>query len=167
MPLNRDAVLAAIDQGYHAFLHELRDLQYSLDWKRDFNDPAAWSPRDIITHLMGTLEVNTYRTLQAIITDESPTARLEGDNPYRSQETRAMALPQLLDRLETVYDRLTELIASVSDQQLGRTVRILRQDGTTRELTFLEVAHRPFATHWPDHTRQLYSIRQELGVAEL
>lgn len=168
MALTRHEVLAAMDQSYLAFLHELRDLQYSLDWKRDFNDPAAWSPRDIITHLAGTLERNTYRTLQAVLVEATPSVQPEGDNPYRSSETRAMTLAQLLDRLETLYDRLTELVSSASDEQLARKARLLRQDGAAaRELTFLEIAHRAFSVHWPEHTAQLFAIREELGVAEL
>lgn len=168
MPLTRDEVLGAMEQGFQAFLHELRDLQYSLDWKRDFNDATAWSPRDIITHLMGTLERNTYRALQAIIADDVPPVPFEGGNPYRSPETRAMTLAQLLDRLETLEERLEELVSSVSDEQLARKARMVRPDGTfVREISFLETAHRAFTAHWPEHTKQLYAIREELGVAEL
>ncbi|MSQ14201.1 MAG: ClbS/DfsB family four-helix bundle protein [Dehalococcoidia bacterium] len=169
MPLTRDEVLGAMEQGFQAFLHELRDLQYSLDWKRDFNDSNAWSPRDIVTHLMGALERNTYRALQAIIMDDTPAVQLEGDNPYRSPETRAMTLAQLLDRLVTLEERLEELVSSVSDEQLARKARITGwADGTPlRELTFLEVAHRAFTVHWTEHTKQLYAIREALGVAEL
>jgi hypothetical protein len=167
MPLTRDEVLANMESAYQAFRHELRDLNYSLDWKRDFNDPNAWSPRDIATHLIGTLERNTLRTLALLLEQGAATVQLEGDNPYRETATRAMTLQQLTGYLDEMQQKVVSAVRSATDAQLAAIARIPRADGTVRELTFLEVINRAFTAHWPEHTKQLHAIREELGVAEL
>ncbi|MSQ12091.1 MAG: hypothetical protein EXR48_05320 [Dehalococcoidia bacterium] len=168
MSLTRDEALQAAEKGWREFRHQLRDLDYSLDWKRNPNDDAEWSVRDILTHVLGTAEQFTLPTMRRMLAEETPTVEHGPGSPYRAHETRAMSLTQLRDRLDAFYQEVVSLLRSSTSEQLQRKVRITWLDGRPQtERNVLEMANRGLGVHWPEHALQLYALREELGVAEL
>lgn len=167
MALDKSTVLADMEAGWREFRHQLRDLDYSLDWKADPRNPQEWSVRDIVTHTIGDTELYTLRALERIMAGEAFAITVEDGNPHRSEQSRALQMAELLARVDEVYQCTVALVQAATPSQCEQKARLRLPSGQEVERSFLEAAQRAFQQHWREHAQQLYAIREQLGVAEL
>lgn len=163
----REQLLREMEAAWQEFRGQLRNLDYSLDWKAKPLEPEEWCARDIIAHLLGNTRQSLLATVRMALAEENPTVELRGSSPFRSPETRAMQLPELVAQVDTLYREALALVTSLRESDLSRKLTIRRADGSLQERTCLEMVQRTFCRHWRDHARQVARIREELGVAEL
>ena len=166
MTLTKEEVLEEMESAWQEFRHQVRDLDYSLDWKRDPQDPESWSVRDIISHLLGNEERNALAYLRHTLKNDGSELRLEPGNPVRTPERRASSLAQLVAELDAQYQGMRQMVLEATAPQLETRGRFLGSAGI-REYTFLERAYRSVHNHLREHTQQLVVLREELGVADL
>lgn len=166
MALTREQVLREMEDAWQELRHQLRKLDYSLDWKADPENPEAWSVRDIVSHLLGTPERNALAYLKHTLRGDGSVMPMEAGNPVRATERRSASLAQLVSQLEAQYQEMRQMVLQATPQRLEAKGRFLGRSGNT-EVSFLERAYGSFHRHMREHTRQLQAMREELGVADL
>jgi hypothetical protein len=155
-----------MEDAWQEFRHQLRTLDYSLDWKADPENPETWSARDIVSHLLGTPERNALAYLKHTLKPDGSVMPMEAGNPVRATERRAASLAQLLSQLEAQYQEMRRLVLEATPQRLEAKGLFLGRSGNT-EVSFLDRAYGSFHRHLREHTRQIQTLREELGAADL
>ena len=166
MSLTREEVLVEMEAVWQELRHELRDLDESLDWKRDARDSESWTIRDIVSHLVGTEEFNALAYLQHTLEDSDSEMRMEAGNPVRTPRRRSQSLSELVEDLSAQCQEMRRRVEEASPTQLEAKGRFVGQSGT-REQTFLERAYRAFNYHMREHLEQIRNLRTEMGVSDL
>jgi hypothetical protein len=164
MSLTRDEVLREMEQVWRDLQHELLDMSYDIDWKRDPQDPESWSARDILSHLMGTEEGNALAYLKHALKADGTEKRLEAGNPVRVPERRDLSMAQLVTQMDAQVTEMRGMVQGATSAQLEATSWFVGGSGS-REQTVLERAYRSFHNHMREHTEQVKELRRGLGSA--
>jgi hypothetical protein len=87
--------------------------------------PAGrWSPKQIISHLCGPETVGLLPTLRLILEQDTPLIDLKAEDPFFTGKRTSMTMPELLAEFKEEYLKFADLVAGLSEEQLGRKARI-------------------------------------------
>lgn len=83
-----------------------------------------WSPKQILSHLSGPEGMGHLPFLRAFLDRDIPTLDLDIGNPYFTENRACMSFGELVAECEKDYERVANLAAGLSDEQLGRKAHI-------------------------------------------
>ena len=133
--------------------------------------PAGrWSPKEILSHLLGPEEGSQLFILQAFLDQDTPKLDLEPANSFLSEERFRTSFAELLSQVEAEYERMSRFAEDLTEEQLGRKAQIpMLKDTPLGEYptlsTWLEMLCSMEGNHLEFHTNHMREILQELGMA--
>ena len=163
MPEIKAQLLAHIPEIRADLLSILDGMDYCLDWRPD---PASWSAREVISHLLNTPPGGVPAVFQGVMAGNIREFDLWADEPYLTPEMQAWDIAEVRAALETYFAALTAVLESVTDDALaGATVMVHQRNRHWDEPRPAQwLPERLFAGHWREHLTQLRELRAALGV---
>jgi len=106
-------------------LEEMNKVCQGLDEATASKAPAGrWSPKEIISHLIGPEGRRHVSDLQTILTEETPLLEIKAADAYFSGLRQQQSFVELLSQLNEDYSRMAELVAQMPAEQLERKAHI-------------------------------------------
>ena len=103
----------------------LKQVCQGVDEKLASRAPKdRWSPKQILSHLSGPEGTGHLPILRAFLDSDIPTVDLETENPFFTENRARMSFDELVAECEKNYERVANLAAELSEEQLGRKARI-------------------------------------------
>ncbi|MCK9296685.1 MAG: hypothetical protein M0P70_16590 [Desulfobulbaceae bacterium] len=153
-------------------IEELRKVCKGVDERTASRAPTGkWSPREILSHLLGPEGTGHLQLLQAFLQQETPRLDVEAENPFFSESRARMSFTQLFSEVERAYEEMAKFSEGLSKEQLDRTAQIPMLKGTpfgefpTLE-TWIGLLGGGNESHLQFHTSHLREILQKLAGAE-
>jgi len=150
---------------------ELKKTCEGVDEGTASRAPAGrWSPKEILSHLLGEEGTSHLLTLRAFLERDTPRLDMEAGNPFFSTSRFQMQFAQLLTEVEQEYDRIARFAEELSGEQLDRMARIpMLKDSPLGEYptleTWLGLLGGAEKSHLQFHTGHMREILQDLGFA--
>jgi hypothetical protein len=157
-----------LSQAVRKKVSEMKKLCEGLDEKTASRAPSKrWSPKEILSHLSGPDGVGLTPAIQAMLQQDTPRLDLEPGNPFFTERRSKMTAAQLFKEFEGEYIRMADLVAGLSDEQLGRKAHVpaLKETPMGEYPTLAAWTAFLAERHIGFHIDHMKEILQELGAA--
>ena len=146
----RDGLLALLD-----------GMNYCLDWKPD---DSAWSPREIVYHLLDTPPGGMASVVKGIVSGELSEYEIWSDRTNITEARSTLDMAEVEADISAFFAAFTGALQPASDQDLqARRVLMRQRTRQQDEERTLETALAGFDRHWRAHLEQLAELRAALG----
>ena len=168
MRISGRATLTTI-KDQHENLDSLRDgllelldgMNYCLDWKPD---DSAWSPREIVYHLLDTPPGGMAAVVTGIVSGEISEYEIWSDRTNVTGARSTLDMEEIQADINGFFAVFADGLRSASDLDLqGRRVLMHQRTREQDEERTLEAALGGFDRHWRAHLEQLGELREALG----
>jgi hypothetical protein len=85
---------------------------------------GRWSPKEILSHLLGPKELAYLHLFQVFIKKDNPTIDLDPGNPFFSEERAKISFAALLSDVEKEYEQIALFSEKLTEEQLARVATI-------------------------------------------
>lgn len=159
-------------QNIRQGINGLKEVCAGVDEETASRAPEGrWSPKEILSHLLGPEGEGQLSILQAFLDHETPRLDMEAENPFFTGRRASMTFAQLLERVENEYNRIAAFATGLSAAQLDRRAHVPMLKGRPfSEYPTLEALIGLLGgmegSHLQFHTGHLREILLELGGAE-
>jgi len=157
-------------QNIRQRIDELKKVCEGVDEGTSDRAPAGrWSPKEILSHLLGPEESPNLIHLQAFLDKDTPRLDIEPANPFLSVDRFNTRFVELLSQVVAEYERICRFAEGLNEEQLNRKARItMLKDTPYGEIQTLEawlgMVGGMEGSHLEFHTNQMREILRELGV---
>jgi hypothetical protein len=127
---------------------------------------GRWSPKQVISHLLGPEKFGNLPVLQGFLDQDTPRFDMVPEDPFFSEKRAGMSLAALLDEFEKNYRQMAEFVTGLTADQLARKAQIpmLKESPLGEYPTLAQWIGALADYHLGFHTDHLKEIRQALGV---
>ncbi|MGZ6249769.1 MAG: DinB family protein [Syntrophales bacterium] len=159
-------------EGIHRSVEDLKKVCAGLDESKASRAPAGrWSPKEILSHLLGPEGSGHLPMLQDFLDKETPRIDIEPENPFFSEKRARMTFTQLLAEVEKEYDRISNFASGLSEKQLDRKAHMpILKDSPFGEYptlkTWIGLLGGSEESHVKFHINHMREILQGLSVPE-
>lgn len=153
-------------QGVRLKIEELKKICAAVDDTTASTSPAGrWSPKEVLSHLIGPKEFAYLNLLQIFLNKDIPTIDIDPGNPFFSEERRKMTFADMLDNVVKEYEQLALFAENLSEEQLARTAHIpkFKESPLGENPTLGAMIKALGEFHVQMHIEQLSEILQELA----
>jgi hypothetical protein len=148
-------------------VQELKQVCQGVDEHLASRAPKdRWSPKQILSHLSGPEGAGHLPILRAFLDSDIPAIDLDTENPFFTENRARMSFGELVAECDRNYERLANLVAELSDEQLGRKAHIPKlKDSPLGEYPTLEGMIQGLCEyHLQFHIDHLREILAELAA---
>ncbi len=104
---------------------ELKSICTGIDDKTAaYAPPGRWSPKEVLSHLIGPKESAYLRLLQLFLKKDNPTIDINPGNPFFSEEREKASFADLFDKVVEEYEQIAVFSETLTDEQLARTAYV-------------------------------------------
>jgi hypothetical protein len=115
----------SLSQNIRTKVDELMQLCGSIDEQTASQAPEGrWSPKEILSHLLGASGTGMLAALRAFLDQETPHINVEPGNAHYSDARSVMTFSVLLAQVEKEYRGIADFTDTLTDDQLARKGRI-------------------------------------------
>ena len=127
---------------------------------------GRWSPKQIISHLCGPEGTGLLSALRLILEQDTPLIELKAEDPFFTGKRTSMTMSELLAEFRKEYLQIADLVAGLSELQLGRKARIpmLKETELGEYPTMASFVGGLTYYHLEFHIKHMQEIVQALGV---
>lgn len=159
-------------QSIRSRIEELKKVCSGVDEGTASRAPAGrWSPKEILSHLLGPEETSHLLMLQAFIDKETPRLDIEPAKSFFSEGRSRTSFAELLSQVETEYERICRFATGLTEEQLDRKAQIpMLKDTPYGEYQTLAAWLGMFGgmedSHLQFHINHMREVLRELEVPE-
>ncbi len=127
---------------------------------------GRWSPKQIISHLCGPDGVGLLPALRLILEQDTPLIDLKAEDPFFTGKRTSMTMSELLAEFKKEYLQIADLVAGLSEAQLGRKAHIpmLKETELGEYPTLANFVGGLTDYHMDFHIKHMQEIMKALGV---
>ncbi len=161
-----DAITAHIDNLHAArdqLLELLDGMDYCLDWK---SEPADWSARQVVYHLLESPPGGLQKVLWAAVYGEPERIEVSAGDDNITTERAGYDLEQVLDDVARFFTSMQEALEAAAKQDTGGESVLARYQtsGGGETYTVGALLDAMFGPHWNEHMDQIRALRDALGM---
>ncbi|MBI5849006.1 MAG: DinB family protein [Nitrospirae bacterium] len=150
-------------------MQEIRMLCEGLSEETASKSPAGrWSPKEIISHLIGPEGGSFLPLLRLALVQEAPRLDIEAENPFFTNSRAAMSMKELLSLCEKEYRDIADFLEGLSDDQLKRElyVPLFKDLPLTDHPSLAVFISGVGGYHMEFHINHMKEILKELGAPD-
>ena len=143
------------------FLDSLDGMDYCLDWKPE---PSAWSPREVIYHLLDTPPGGVHSVISGAISGRIGEYELWSDLTNLNQERAGRDMEQIGADIHEFFGAMAEALHGATEDDLdGKSIMVHQRTRESDEPRTVEELLAGFDRHWRGHLAQVKELRESLG----
>ena len=141
----------------------LDGMDYCLDWKPD---PAAWSARQVVYHILDSPPGGIHQVLWGTLSGDLDEFDLWADRDNMTPDRSAHDLDQIREDISEFFQGMEEALEAADEEDFeGKSILAhLKSRGIDEQRTLQMLLERTFDGHWREHLSQIRELRDGLGM---
>jgi len=160
---------AQLSQVIRQKVNEMKKVCEGIDEKTASRAPSGrWSPKQIVSHISGPDGVGLILPIRAFLEQDTPRLDLNPGDPFFTDRRSKMTIAELVKEFDEEYERITGLVANLSDEQLARKAHIpaFKEAPMGEYPTLADFVSVLAERHIGFHIDHMKEILQELGATQ-